>query len=68
MTPDPVFCKEEDDLSTVTGRMKERKIRRPIVVDDNNNPTGTVSLGDIAARAHNDEMAGRVMDVVCGAP
>ncbi|MFW6154253.1 MAG: CBS domain-containing protein [Planctomycetota bacterium] len=68
MTPNPVFCRTDDDIETVAQRMKEQKIRRLIVQDDNGTPVGLVSLGDIGARAHADELVGTVVEDVCGCP
>ncbi|NLF29545.1 MAG: CBS domain-containing protein [Planctomycetes bacterium] len=68
MTSNPVFCRTDDDVETAAHRMMEQKIRRLIVQDANGTPVGLVSLGDIAARAHQDELAGEVVEDVCSCP
>ena len=68
MTTEPVTCSESDDVQTVAQRMKEKKVRRLIVLDVDGNPVGMVTLGDIAARGHQTESAGTVMEEVCSAP
>ena len=65
MTTDPVFCRTDDEVPTVAQRMEEKKIRRVIVRDENEIPVGMVSLGDIAARAHETALTGDVMEEVC---
>jgi CBS domain-containing protein len=42
------FCFEDDDADTVLDRMKERQIRRFIVVDQNKKLVGIVAIGDLA--------------------
>ncbi len=66
MTSNPIFCRTDDDVETIAQRMKEQKIRRLIVQDGSGTPVGLVSLGDISARAHADELAGEVLEEVCG--
>ena len=66
MTSNPVFCRTDDDIETIALRMTEQKIRRLIVQGANGTPVGLVSLGDIAARAHADALAGEVVEDVCG--
>lgn len=68
MTSEPIFCRTDDDEKTVAARMKERKVRRLIVKDDDGHCVGMVSLGDLAARAHSDQLTGEVLDDVCNAP
>jgi len=47
MTSNPVTCSSENDVMDATRIMSERQIRRLIIVD-NNNLVGMVSLGDLA--------------------
>ncbi|MBS3820182.1 MAG: CBS domain-containing protein [Planctomycetes bacterium] len=68
MTTDPVFCHKEDTVETVAERMREQRIRRLIVEDENGIPVGMISVGDIAARAHGTEMTGTVLKDLCSTP
>jgi hypothetical protein len=45
--------------------MQERKIRRLIVRDQMDMPMGVVSVGDLAARSSDRELAGAVLEEVC---
>ncbi|MFB3918261.1 MAG: CBS domain-containing protein [Terriglobales bacterium] len=47
MTPNPIFCHPEDELSTVLGLMKHYQVRRIVVVDANDELKGVVSIGDL---------------------
>mgnify|MGYP006302875409 FL=1 len=68
MTTDPVFCHQEDTVETVAERMREQRIRRLIVKDENGIPVGMISVGDIAARAHEAEVTGTVLEDLCSTP
>ena len=64
MSSDVVCCKEDDDVKDAATKMKDRQIRRLVVVDANQRIAGIVSLGDIAVDTKDDLMAGRVLEEV----
>ena len=64
MTSDVVCCKEDDDVKDAAQKMKDRQIRRIVVVDAGQKVCGIVSLGDIAVDTHNDRMSGDVLEEV----
>ncbi|NBB95620.1 MAG: CBS domain-containing protein [Planctomycetes bacterium] len=68
MTTDPVFRHREDAVETVAERMREQNIRRLIVKDENGIPVGMISVGDIATRAHEAGMTGKVIEELCSTP
>lgn len=53
MTNKVDICYEDQDIEEVTKRMKQKLIRRVVVVDRNDKLTGVISLGDLTA--HTDE-------------
>lgn len=57
-------CSEEDDVEDAAKLMKEKKVRRLIVCDQNRTPTGIISLGDIAAKAKQDQLAGATLESI----
>lgn len=65
MSGNLISCQSDDTVETAARRMKEQKIRRLIVRDDHGTPIGVLSLGDLAARAHEKELVGAVMEEVC---
>ncbi len=48
MSPDIEYCSEDDDLDDAAKLMKEKQIRRLLVLDDDKKLCGIVSLGDMA--------------------
>jgi len=64
MTSDVVCCKEDDDVKDAAAKMKDRQIRRLVVVDGQQRVAGIVSLGDIAVDTSDEKMSGRVLEEV----
>jgi CBS domain-containing protein len=54
-------CFEDEGLEAVAHRMRERQVRRLLVLDRSNVPVGIISLGDLAVRG-NKSLAGEVFD------
>lgn len=59
-----VYCREDNSVEEVAGIMEDRQIRRLIVCDSEQKPTGIVSLGDIAARTKQEQLAGEALEAV----
>ena len=51
MTPEIVSCYEDQDVEDAARLMKERQIRRLLVLNRANDLVGIVSLGDLATEA-----------------
>lgn len=49
MTENPVYCHKDDDTSKAVAVMEERKVRRILVLDPEEQVVGIVSLGDLSA-------------------
>jgi CBS domain-containing protein len=64
MTRGVVTVKEGDDVKEAARHMKEKQIRRVVVVDDAQRVVGIVSLGDIAVDTRNDKLSGDVLEKV----
>jgi CBS domain-containing protein len=45
------YCFEEDDVDTILDRMKEKQIRRFIVINQDKKLVGIVAIGDLAQEA-----------------
>ena len=52
MTPDVLFCSEDDSLQTATQQMMQHNRRRVLVMDAQQTLIGILSLGDIIRRIH----------------
>lgn len=64
MTPDVVYCYEDQDAEEAVSLMEENQIRRVIVVDRDKKLTGIVSLGDVAVRVGRDQLSGETIEQV----
>ena len=64
MTSGVVSVGENDDVTAAARLMKDRQIRRVVVLGEGQKVVGIVSLGDIAVDAHDDKMSGDVLEKV----
>jgi CBS domain-containing protein len=64
MTADLVSVLETADVKDAARLMKDRQIRRIVVVDASKRVVGIVSLGDIAVDTRDDKMSGEVLEKV----
>jgi CBS domain-containing protein len=60
MTPDVVYVYEDQDTGEAARQMKERQIRRVLVLNRDKKLSGIVSLGDLSVDA-NKRQAGDVL-------
>jgi CBS domain-containing protein len=64
MTRDVASCGEEDDVKDAARTMKQRQIRRLVVLTADKRLAGILSLGDIAVDTRDDKMSGDVLEKV----
>jgi CBS domain-containing protein len=64
MTPEVVFCFEDDLVSEAARLMQDRQVRRLLVLNHDRRLTGIVSLGDLAVETGDDELAGQTLGEV----
>jgi CBS domain-containing protein len=64
MTPEIVWCFEDEDVTEAARLMKEKQIRRLAVLDRNKRLVGIVSLGDLAVETGNDRLSGDTLQAV----
>jgi CBS domain-containing protein len=64
MTPNVVYCFEDDDVNVATRLMKENQIRRLVVLNRDKRLVGIISLGDVAVKSGDDQMAGETLEEV----
>lgn len=60
LTPGAVHCGESDDLETAAGLMADNRVRRIVVVNDDNTLAGVLSLSDLSL--HEEIMRSPVED------
>jgi CBS domain-containing protein len=64
MTPDVVYCFEDDLVSEAARVMQEQQVRRLVVLNHDKRLVGIVSLGDLAIETGDDELAGQTLGQV----
>jgi CBS domain-containing protein len=62
MTPDLVYCFEDQDVNEAAELMRQKQIRRLPVLNREKRLVGIVSLGDLAVETGDDEMAGHTLE------
>ena len=68
MTQEVVYCYENRSVEEAARLMEEKKIRRLPVLSQAKQLVGIVSIGDLAARAHERRLAGEVLEHVAQRP
>lgn len=67
MTSDVTFCYDDDSVEDVAKVMKEKMLRRVVVVArEDKRVKGLVSLGDLGAKCDDHKLAGSVMAEIAG--
>jgi CBS domain-containing protein len=62
MTPDVVYCFEDQDVTEAAKLMKEKQIRRLAVLKRDRRLAGVVSLGDLAVESGNELLVGEALE------
>ena len=64
MTPDVVYCYEDEDARDAARKMEEHQLRRLIVLSRDERLVEILSLGDLAVHTADDRLAGEVAEAV----
>jgi len=64
MTPDVVYCFEDQDVQEAARQMKDNQIRRLVVLNRDKRLVGIVSLGDLAVETGDRNLAGETLETV----
>ena len=64
MTEGITYCFEEDDVADAARLMKEKQIRRLVVLNRDKRLAGIVSLGDLAVETGDEHLAGKTLEHV----
>lgn len=59
-----ICCSQDDSIEEAVRLMEESQVRRLIVCDQEGTSTGIVSLGDIATKARQEELAGAALESI----
>ncbi len=64
MTPDVFYCFDDQDVHAAADLMKERQVRRLVVLNRDKRLVGIVSLGDLAVETGDEHLAGQTLEHV----
>ncbi len=64
MTPDVVFCYDDQDVQEAARLMKENQVRRLVVLNRDKRLVGILSLGDVAVETGDEKLAGQTLEEV----
>jgi len=64
MTPEVVWCFEDEDVGEASRKMKEKQVRRLLVLNRDKRLVGIVSLGDLAIETGDEKLTGKTLEAV----
>ena len=64
MTPKIVYCYEDQEAEEAARLMEDHQIRRLAVLSRDKRLVGMLSLGDLAVKAHDDQLSGATLEHV----
>src|SRR5262245_14108657 len=67
MTPSGFYCYQDEDVEHVTEYMREKEVRRMLILDRQKRLVGVVSIGDIAKASGEEELAGETLGEIAEA-
>jgi len=59
-----VYCYEDDSVEEAARLMEDNQIRRLIIVNHDQTPVGILSIGDIAVKSGQEQLAGEILERV----
>jgi len=68
MTEEVVWCFEDDSIGRAADLMRDRQIRRLLVMNQAKRLVGILSLGDLATETGDEDRAGDVLEIVSEPP
>lgn len=64
MTPNPLTCREDDDVERAVSLMADRQVRRMPVIDESGRLSGIIAQADVATRVNRDNQTGRMVEAI----
>ena len=64
MTADVTYCFEDDDVTQAAALMRQKQLRRLVVLNRDKRLVGIVALGDLATDTRDDRLAGKTLGAV----
>ena len=64
MTTPILTCSEQDSIEQAAKLMEEKQVHRLLVLDEQGKMCGVLSLGDLAAKAHTQQLVGEAVEYI----
>lgn len=64
MTPEVLYCLEDDDIHEAAEMMEEKSIHRLLVLNSEYEPVGFVSLADFAVKSRDERLAWEILEKI----
>jgi CBS domain-containing protein len=64
MTPNIIYCDDDQNVSDAAHMMEQNQIRRLVVLNREKRLVGILSLGDLAVDTGDDQLAGHTLEAV----
>jgi len=64
ISPNIVYCFEDDSIEDAVKLMEENRVRRLIVCKEDGTPVGIVSLGDLAVRSGQEQLFAEALEQI----
>jgi CBS domain-containing protein len=64
MSADVITCRPEQDVAEAARLMREKQVRRLVVLDQDDHLAGIVSLGDLAVEGGDQRLSGKTLEAV----
>lgn len=62
MTPEVIYCYDDQEIDEAAQLMKDRQVRRLVVLNRDKRLTGILSLGDVAVDGPDDLLTGNTLE------
>jgi CBS domain-containing protein len=64
MTPEVIYCMENQSIEDAAHIMEQQQIRRLVILNENKDLVGIVSLGDLATEGENRSLTGETLEAI----
>jgi CBS domain-containing protein len=64
MSPDVIYCFDDDDVEEAAKLMEKRQIRRLPILNHDKKLVGILSLGDVATRTGDEKLSGEMLEEI----
>ncbi|MCL5280626.1 MAG: CBS domain-containing protein [Planctomycetes bacterium] len=62
LSSEVVYCYDDDSVEDAARLMEDNQIRRLVIVNHDQTPVGILSIGDIAVKSGQEELAGEILE------